>query len=280
MAKNLKNIVSGWKLSLKAKITLSLSAIAAVLLVSSIISWMEYSRMSNYVSDLMASNIHSINMAQSLAEVTNAYNLDILTVVGDERVSALPDFDQEAFVAHCDSLKKTLTSVNVLPLADSVLYSYSAYMMTTLQLNDVILSDFIDSRTWYFDTLQPRFRRLQSDIDKLSGEMYNDLKLNSERFDRGFYRSVVPSTVAVMVGIVLVLLLLFFILSYYVSPICKMQESLEDYRSFNKKYNYEFEGDDQLSDLNAGITEIVSENQQLRKRLTALRASLNQSKIQ
>lgn len=280
MAKNLKNIVSGWKLSLKAKITLSLSAIAAVLLVSSIISWMEYSRMSNYVSDLMASNIHSINMAQSLAEVTNAYNLDILTVVGDERVSALPDFDQKAFVAHCDSLKKTLTSVNILPLADSVLYSYSAYMMTTLQLNDVILSDFIDSRTWYFDTLQPRFNRLQSDIDKLSGEMYNDLKLNSERFDRGFYRSVVPSTVAVMVGIVLVLLLLFFILAYYVSPICKMQESLEDYRAFNKKYNYEFEGDDQLSDLNAGITEIVSENQQLRKRLTALRASLNQSKLQ
>lgn len=267
-----------WKLSLRAKITLGLSAIAAVLLVSSIISWMEYSRMSTYVSELMARNIHSINMAQSLAEVTNAYNLEILTVVGDERVSALPDFDQKAFVAHCDSLKKTLTSVNILPLADSVLYSYSAYMLTTLELNDVILSDFIDSRTWYFDTLQPRFNRLQSDIDKLSGEMYSDLKRNSEQFDRGFYRSVVPSFVAVSVGLLLVLLLLFFILTYYVTPICKMQESLDNYRSFNKKYNYEFDGDDQLADLNAGITEITSENQQMRKRLTALRASLNQSR--
>lgn len=279
MASNkLKQKMTVWKLSLRAKITLGLSAIAAVLLVSSIISWMEYSRMSTYVSELMARNIHSINMAQSLAEVTNAYNLEILTVVGDERVSALPDFDQKAFVAHCDSLKKTLTSVNILPLADSVLYSYSAYMLTTLELNDVILSDFIDSRTWYFDTLQPRFNRLQSDIDKLSGEMYSDLKRNSEQFDRGFYRSVVPSFVAVSVGLLLVLLLLFFILTYYVTPICKMQESLDNYRSFNKKYNYEFDGDDQLADLNAGITEITSENQQMRKRLTALRASLNQSK--
>lgn len=279
MASNkLKQKMTLWKLSLRAKITLGLSAIAAVLLVSSIISWMEYSRMSTYVSELMARNIHSINMAQSLAEVTNAYNLEILTVVGDERVSALPDFDQKAFVAHCDSLKKTLTSVNILPLADSVLYSYSAYMLTTLELNDVILSDFIDSRTWYFDTLQPRFNRLQSDIDKLSGEMYSDLKRNSEQFDRGFYRSVVPSFVAVSVGLLLVLLLLFFILTYYVTPICKMQESLDNYRSFNKKYNYEFDGDDQLADLNAGITEITSENQQMRKRLTALRASLNQSR--
>lgn len=278
VSNKLKQKITLWKLSLKAKITLGLSAIAAVLLVSSIISWMEYSRMSTYVSELMARNIHSINMAQSLAEVTNAYNLEILTVVGDERVSALPDFDQKAFVAHCDSLKKTLTSVNILPLADSVLYSYSAYMLTTLELNDVILSDFIDSRTWYFDTLQPRFNRLQSDIDKLSGEMYGDLKRNSEQFDRGFYRSVVPGFVAVSVGLLLVLLLLFFILTYYVTPICKMQESLDNYLSFNKKYNYEFDGDDQLADLNAGITEITSENQQMRKRLTALRASLNQSR--
>ena len=68
-------------------------------------------------------------------------------------------------------------------------------------------------------------------------------------------------------------LLLFFILAYYVRPINKMLASLGDYRSFGKKYTYNFEGDDQLSELNAGISDLAGENQQLRKRLTALRNS-------
>lgn len=268
----IRNSLSSWHLSLKAKLTLSLSAIAAILIVSSVISLMEYKRMSSYVSDLIADNINSINVAQRLSEVCNTYNLDILSVIGDETV-ILPDFDQEEFMAHCDSLKKNLTSVSLLPLADSVVYSYSAYMLTTLELEDVLLSDFIDSRTWYFDRLQPKFNRLRSDIDNLSAGMYNDLKKNSMTFQRGFYRSIIPGIVAVLVGLLLVVLLLFFILVFYVNPLYKMLDGLKNYRSYNKKYTYSFDGDDQLAELNASITEIANENQQLRKRLTALRNS-------
>lgn len=266
----IRNAISSWHLSLKAKLTLSLSAIAVILIVSSVISLMEYRRMSTYVSDLIADNINSINVAQGLSEVCNTYNLEILSVIGDE-TAIIPDFDQEEFVAHCDSLKKSLTSVSLLPLADSVLYSYSAYMLTTLELEDVLLSDFIDSRTWYFDRLQPKFNRLRNDIDNLSAGMYNDLKKNSETFQRGFYRSIIPGIVAVLVGLLLVVMLLFFILAFYVNPVYRMLDALKNYKTYNKKYAYTFDGDDQLSELNAGITDLTNENQQLRKRLTAMK---------
>lgn len=268
----LRNRMAGWHLSLRAKLTLSLSAIAVILVVSSIISLMEYKRMSSYVSGLIADNINSINVAQKLSEVTDRYNLDILSVIGDEQ-ALLPKFNQEEFVARCDSLKKNLTSVSLLPLADSVMYSYAAYMLTTLEFEDVLLSDFIDSRTWYFDRLQPKYNRLRGDIDALSAGMYNDLKKNSMTFERGFYRSIIPGLVAVLAGLILVVLLLFFILAYYVNPIYKMLKALKDYRAYNKKYTYNFEGDDQLSELNSGISDLAGENQQLRKRLSALRNS-------
>ena len=268
----IRNRIAAWHLSLGAKLTLSLSAIAVILVISSIISLMEYRRMSSYVSGLIADNINSINVAQKLSEVTDRYNLDILSVIGDEQ-ALLPTFNQEEFVTRCDSLKKNLTSVSLLPLADSVMYSYAAYMLTTLEFEDVLLSDFIDSRTWYFDRLQPKYNRLRNDIDALSAGMYNDLKKNSETFERGFYRSIIPGLVAVLAGLILVVLLLFFILAYYVRPIYKMLASLRDYRSFGKKYTYNFEGDDQLSELNSGISDLAGENQQLRKRLTALRNS-------
>jgi predicted PurR-regulated permease PerM len=267
----LKNWWNSFRLSMKAKTVLSLSAIAVVLIVTGVISFVEYRRMSNYVSDMIAEDINSINVAQKLAAVTDNYNLQILAVIGDDSLNSLPDFDQQGFVFYCDSLRSSFSGENVLPLTDSVLYSYSAYMLTSLELEQVIQSDFIDSRTWYFERLQPSFKRLSGDIDRLSQAMYDDLQANSEDFDRGFYRSMIPIVVAVLVGVLLVLLLMFFIISYYVNPLNKMLEELTDYRSMGRRYSLSFDGDDQLSELNEGITDLTEENRQYRRRIKLLR---------
>ena len=271
MLRKFKNLRNSFRLSIKTKMVLALSAIAVVLVVSGIISYVEYKRMSTYVSDMIAKDISSINVAQKLAAVTDNYNLQILAVIGDDNLNALPDFDQQGFVSICDSLRTTISGENVLPLTDSVLYSYSAYMLTSLELEQVVKSDFIDSRTWYFERLQPSFNRLSGDIDRLSQAMYDDLKANSEEFDNGFHRSIVPVVVAVTVGVLLVLLLMFFIISYYVNPLNKMLAGLDDYRALGRRYGYAFDGDDQLTELNEGITELTEENRQYRRRIKALK---------
>ena len=267
----LKKWRNSFRISLKQKMVLALSAIAVVLIVSGVICYVEYKRMSTYVSDMIAEDINSINVAQKLAAVTDNYNLQILTVIGDDSLNSLPDFDQQGFVSYCDSLRSSFSGENVLPLTDSVLYSYSAYMLTSLELEEVLKSDFIDSRTWYFERLQPSFKRLNSDIDRLSQAMYDDLQANSEDFDQGFSRSMMPVVAAVTVGVILVILLMFFIISYYVNPLNRMLESLDDYRSMSRRYSYSFEGDDQLVELNEGISELTEENRQYRRRIKLLK---------
>ncbi len=69
----------------------------------------------------------------------------------------------------------------------------------------------------------------------------------------------------------LVLMLLFFMLAYYVKPLYRMLDALNAYRLSDKKYTVRFEGDDQLAELNDGISEIAGENQQLRRRIKELR---------
>ena len=260
------------KLSLKAKIILSLSSIAAILLISSIISVLEYAKMSTYVSDLIADDVKSLNTAHKLSDICNKYNLDILAVIGDDYYAELPEFDQEYFLSHCDSLRTSLESNVIQPLTDSVVYSCSAYVLTSLELENVLDSYFIDSRSWYFNRLQPGFQVLSKDIDNLENAIYRDLEKNSLTFERGFYRSVIPGIVAVGGGLLLVLMLLFFILSNYVNPLGKMLDSMDGYRSYNKRYTYTFDGDDELVKLNDGISELANENIQLRKRLKDLKA--------
>lgn len=254
---------------MRLKLVLSLGAIAVVLLLSSVISVMEYDRMSSYVSDLIAKDIESINVARRLADVSNEYNLDILAAIGDGTATEVPDFDAQGFMMRCDSLSAAFSSTS--SLADSVKYSYSAYMLTSLELPTVVKADFIDTRAWYFDRLQPRYSRLRSDIDELSSAIYEDLSSNSLNFDSGIYRSMIPGIVAVGVGLLLVLMLLVFLLSFYVKPIYRMTAALDAYRSYDKKYNVTFDGDDQLVRINEGISDLASENLNLRRRIATLK---------
>ena len=271
MFTRLKNWWKGFRLSLRMKMTLSLSAIAVILLLSSIISYLEYRRMSNYVSDLIAHDIHSVNLIQRLANELDDYNLQVLTVIGDDGISTLPDFNRDGFIARCDSLSSAIHMDKAISLADSLRYAYAAYMLASTELESVVESTFIDSRDWYFGRLQPLFGRMRSYLDRLSTAMYADLQQNSENFDNGFYRSIIPSAVAVGVGILLVFLLMFFIQTDYVTPLYRMLDGLRNYRTYRHHYTYTFDGNDQLSDLNGEIREVTEENRQLRRRNAELK---------
>ena len=272
MFMKLKQGIRHFRLSLRAKLVLALSAIAVVLLMSSLISVLEYRRMSSYVSNLIAQDIRNINVAQQLVDAVDAYNLQVLAVIGDDNLNKLPDFDRKGFQDHCDSLKAHLGGGDhPVPLADSVLYAYSAYMLASMELEDVIQSSFINSRDWYFTRLQPLFNRLRSYLEQMSADIYEGLRQNSEDFDSGLSRSIVPGFVAVAVGILLVFLFLFYMLVYYVKPLYRMLGSLDDYLQYRRRYTYTFEGDDQLTELNREITELTEENRQLRRRLQDLK---------
>ncbi len=269
--KKIIRLKKNFTFGMRAKLNLSFGAIAVVLLISSVIAILEYRKMSSYMSELIAKDVKCISVVRSLGDVSNEYNHDILALIGDGSLKSLPDFDAPFFMNTCDSLRDAIAHNSILPLADSVEYSYSAYMLASMELEEVVKSDFIDTRDWYFDRLQPRYDRLRSDIDALMSSLYKDLHAHTRDFDSGFYRSIIPGSVAVIVALLLVIMLLYFINSYYIRPLLSIHKGLGSYRSFNKKYGVDFEGDDELKDINEGIKELCDENQKLRGRITQLR---------
>ena len=104
----LRNWLREFRLSLRMKIALSLSAIAVVLLMSGIISFLEYRHMSNYVSELIAGNVNNIHRSQELVSAVDAYNLEILAVIGDDALTHVPQFDRAGFLSSCEELKASL----------------------------------------------------------------------------------------------------------------------------------------------------------------------------
>ena len=259
------------KPSMKKKLFFSLGSLAMILLLSSVISILEYRRMSDYVSELIASNIKSINLSQKLADITQEYNDQMLAVVVQNDISLMPDFNLAYFNAQSDSLRSSFTSSKMLPKVDSVVMSFDAFMKTSLKFDEVFLADSVDTGEWFFGSLQPRYTKLRQDLNSLNEVIHEELRDNSADFDAGFYRSIIPGVVSVGAGLLLILLLLYFTMVYYVRPIYRMSDGVDSYRVSGRRYIYELDGDDQLANINSGLTEIIEENVELKRRLKNLR---------
>ena len=256
---------------MKKKLFFSLGSLAMILLLSSVISILEYRRMSDYVSELIASNIKSINLSQKLADITQEYNDQMLAVVVQNDISLMPDFNLAYFNAQSDSLRSSFTSSKMLPKVDSVVMSFDAFMKTSLKFDEVFLADSVDTGEWFFGSLQPRYTKLRQDLNSLNEVIHEELRDNSADFDAGFYRSIIQSVVSEGAGLLLILLLLYFTMVYYVRPIYRMSDGVDSYRVSGRRYIYEFDGDDQLANINSGLTEIIEENVELKRRLKNLR---------
>ena len=259
------------KPSMRRKLFFSLGSLAAILLLSGVVSIIEYRRMSDYVSELIAANIKSINLSHRLAGITEEYNHQMLAVVVQNDISIMPDFKLDDFKLQADSLKNSFTSSNAHPMVDTVSTSFNEFMNTSLRFDEVFLADSVDTGEWFFGTLQPCYNKFSQDMGVLNDMIYSELRQNSADFDAGFYRSIIPGVVSVGAGLILIVLLFYFIMAYYINPIYRIADGLNNYRLSNRKHNYVFDGDDQLADINTGVAELIEENIDLKRRVKNLR---------
>ena len=195
--------------SMRKRLFYSLGSLAVILLVSGIISILEYRRMSDYMSELITSNskTQSLIHAEKFSGLIQEYNDNVVERLAEEDSLIIQKFVLEPVLSKADSL---ITSSNP-----------------------------------YDDT--------------------------SVMFDEVFYRSMMPGVVSVGAGILLIFLLFYFTMSNYVNPLCRMSDGIDQYRQTGHRYSGTFDGDDQLANINAGITELIEENIELKKRIKALK---------
>lgn len=259
------------KPSIRRKVVFSLGTLAVIMVLSGVISILEYRRMSDYVSELISANIRSITLSQNLSDITEEYNHQMLSVVIQDDLSVMPDFDKNYFMSQSDTLKNSITSESTLPVVKEVDASFDHFIETSQKFDEVFLADTVDTGEWFFGTLQPAYNEFCHDMNDLNAAIHQELQDNSRNFDASFYRSIVPGVVCLCAGLLLVMLLLYFTISNYVNPIYKIADGLNSYRSIGKRFGYMMDGDDHLADINAGVTEIIEENIELKQRVKNLK---------
>lgn len=263
------------KPSIRRKAVFSLGCIAIIFILSGAITIVEYRSMSQYVSERISESINNITLSQELSDITEEYNNKMLAAVIENDPSLQPQIDEEAlyesqFKTQLSALQSSITSEEGLAVLANVEGSFYKYMQTAKKFDEVYCSA-MDTGEWFFGTLQPSYTQLCSVVSELNSVIHDELHDNSINFDNSFYRSIVPGIVCICAGLLLVLLLMYFIISNYVNPIYKIAAGLNAYKSSGKRYGNVMEGNDHLADINADVTEIIEENIELKHRVKNLK---------
>lgn len=251
-------------MGIRKKISLGFVVIGTVLLFSSVIAMYEFFSMRRSVSRLISDNIASINTSGLLLELTDEYNFGLLNGLDDSRTVSMPEFENDTrFRDYIESVKGNYTTAQERQMADSVLYAYTAYVIILKEAPLVWEGNSGERRSWYFDRLYPVYRALRGYLMKLTSISHQALAGNSQTLRESFYRSLMPGVVAVGIGIVLIFLFNYFVNRYFISPILAIIRGIGSYRQFNKSYNVQFDGDDELQQLNKSVKELADTNKLL-----------------
>lgn len=256
------------ELGIKHKVLLGSVAIGLMLFFAGIIAFFEFSRMSNYVSTLISDNIASVNTSRYLMNISDEYNTRILEIIGDDDLYSIPEIKSDVdFIKMLEDLEDHFTTQGEKKMADSVLYSYVAYMHVVNEVHSVWNEGYSSRREWYFERLQVVYDKMKGYIQSLTTISQNALADNYNKLNDSFYRSIMPIIIAVSAGIVLVILFNYFLNLFILTPLIKINKGLKSYKEYNKSYDVKFDfGGDQLQELNSNIKDIIEENKSYKKK--------------
>lgn len=249
---------------IKTKVHLAAIVIAIVLFLSAGVAYIEFSRMSDYVSVFIAKNVECINSANELVELCEHYNQNILSedeiAVGDPVMDATVQKYIELIITN-----STIDSEN--HYADSLRYAYAAYMQVVCGNEDLFFDSYPDKVSWYKDKVEEVYIKLKGYLSTLSSLSQNVLSSNYDELSDRYYRSIMPAVLAIGASTVLIFLFVYFLNIYILGPIIKMHRGLKDYKEFSRPYKVSFDkGGDQIQELNDLITELAAENNTLKNR--------------
>ena len=253
-------------MGIKRRVLLGCIALCLILFTSSLISFFEFGTMNNYVTDVVADNLRSINYTRELLAAAESHNLKLMYEI-DGSYEDLGNVSDTELIAAFSDIRSSFKTDAENAAADSVVFAYAAYMQVAREAQNVWLADPVERRDWFFNRLQPVYSKLCDYIQQLTFTCQDTLIANSHTMQERFQRSIMPPLISLLMGLLLVVLFDYYLNYYLINPLLKVTRGIQGHRRFNKPYNVTLDTVDEISELNENVKDIIDLNDSYKKQL-------------
>lgn len=256
---------------LRKRVTVGFLSIVCLLFFSGMVSLLELSHLSRDTGEILKANRRNIELAKEMLDAAHEQNVALI------RLSVFGDKTRDSVCRSCMArLEKTLSVAQNEALEKSFLDSL-AFATTELRLltdnylafgvraqADSVAAAHADSLggKWYNDEYQELYGRLTAAIKSYMTSTQSSLAPRAEQMKKNAYRAVTPVLISVAVMIAIVLMLLYFLSIYCVTPIERMNKGLGAYLSFRVPFMVKGDLKDEVLELKEKIEALINQSKQ------------------
>lgn len=261
---------------LRKRVMVGFLSIVCLLFFSGMVSFVELSHLSRDTGEILKANMRNIELAKEMLDAAHEQNVALI------RLSVFGDRSRDSLCrASMERLENTLLVAQNEAFDKSFLDSL-AFATTELRIvtdNYLAFGDLRDRSDslaakpaagqpdslgikWYNEEYESLYGRLTAAIKNYMTSTQSSLAPRAEQMKKNAYRAVTPVLISVAVMIAIVLMLLYFLSIYCVSPIERMNKSLGDWLAFRIPFNVKGDLKDEVLELKERIETLINQSKQ------------------
>lgn len=261
---------------LRKRVTVGFLSIVCLLFFSGMVSLLELGHLSRDTGEILKANARNIELAKEMLDAAHEQNMALI------RLSVFGDRSRDSICRACmDRLENTLLVAQNEALEKSFLDSL-AFATTELRIvtdnylsfGDLRGADSLAARKlpagvpdslgikWYNEEYEALYGRLTAAIKNYMTSTQSSLAPRAEQMKKNAYRAVTPVLISVAVMIAIVLMLLYFLSIYCVTPIERMNKSLGDWLAFRVPFTVKGDLKDEVLELKERIETLINQSKQ------------------
>jgi methyl-accepting chemotaxis protein len=246
-------------MGVKSKMLAGFVVIGLLLFLSGAITLFEVNSMGNSVQGLLNDNLRSIEVSKHMVSALNRINQGALLAINGKPEAATKAIDdgEKLFESSYGAALNNLTIEGEERYVKAI---DSSYRMFKMQVDSAVLSVNAKNIDWYFAVLMPRQDQLTRAIDNLMAVNQKAIYQNVKQMKTGANRAMMPGLIAILVGIVFVFLFNYFVNIFFVSPIVRISQGVENYVKHSIPFRVKVDTKDELERLKNSVEKLIIQN--------------------
>jgi HAMP domain-containing protein len=247
-------------MGIRSKIMYGFLTLAAMLFLAGIISIIEFRNMGQSLEKLLDENYKSIASGQLMLESVNKCNKGILLILTGQNNHGrlIINMADSVFMANLKLAKE----FGKLPGEDTILNSidstYSSYR--TLWTRPLALIKAESKLDWFFQTAYVTNNVLTLKIMALREMNSHSIYKTISSVKKKAKQAVMPGIVAIIAAFVFSLIFNYFINYYFVNPIIKISNGVNDFSAYGTPFKVNIETNDEILELKNSVENMVNKS--------------------
>jgi nitrate/nitrite-specific signal transduction histidine kinase len=242
---------------LRLKILAGFGLLIAMLFLAGTISIIEFTRISRSVNSLINDNYKTINATKTMLEALEREDSGILLLILGQwkEGRSLLESSDSVFNASLDIARNNITEHNENEYVRNISHYYQVYRAAWER--PIVDTDKQGNINWYQHDVHRYFLEVKNAVDELmtlnQSSMYNEASLLREKAKR----AIMPGIISIAAALIFSLLLNFFISRYFVSPIVRLKDAVQDYNPSDTFLQVDISSEDEIKMLEDEINQLI-----------------------